>query len=65
MSKEEKKDCAEGLIKLVNNPKAWRMEATHVLIDFGHDIKTLKMECAAVLGLAILILGVMVKLAIG
>lgn len=65
MPKEEKKDCAEGLIKLVNKPNAWRMEATHVLIDFGHDIKTLKRECAAVLGLAILILGVMVKLAIG
>lgn len=65
MPKKEEKDCAEGLIRLVNKPKDWRMEATHVLIDFGHDIKTLKRECTAVLGLAILILGVMVKLALG
>lgn len=63
--KKKEEDCPDGLISLVNKPKEWRMEATRILIEFGHDIKTLKRECAAVLGLAILILGVLVKLAIG
>jgi hypothetical protein len=61
----EEKDCPDGLIKLINRPKDWRLEATKVLIEFGQDIKALKRECAAVIGLTILILGVLVKLAVG
>jgi len=64
-AKEEEQDCPAALIKLVEQPKAWRYEATKILIEFGHDIKTLKRECTAVLALAILILGVLVKLAMG
>lgn len=59
------KDCPAELISLVDKPRAWRFKATEVLIEFGNDIKMLKRECAAVIGLAILILGVLAKLAIG
>ena len=62
---KEEEDCPAALIKLVEQPKAWRYEATKILIEFGSDIKTLKRECTAVLALVILILGVLVKLALG
>ena len=64
-AKEEEQDCPAALIKLVEQPKAWRYEATKILIGFGQDLKTLKRENKALIGLAILILGVLVKIAMG
>lgn len=65
MSKDKEQDCAYALLDLVGKPKAWRLEASKVLIEYGHKFKTLKLEVGAVIGLCALILGIIVKNSLG
>lgn len=54
-----------GLMDLVDKAKPWRVAASKMLIEQYYEIKSLKREVYAVLGLTIAILGVLIKLAIG
>lgn len=53
------------LIALSGKPKRWRLHATRILIKHNHRLKILQLEIGALIGLSMLILGVLVKLALG
>jgi len=56
----KKKDCAYELIGLESKPKQWRKVATKEMIKQGNDISMLKKEMAAVIGLLVTILSVII-----
>lgn len=64
MRNKNDKNCALKLIGLVDQPKAWRVQASKVLIDFEHKIRRIEVQTKAVIGLCVIILGVLIKLAV-
>lgn len=60
MPKDDSDNNPLSLIALCRKPLKWRVEATRVLINNSQRIKTLQLEVSAVIGLAVLILGVVI-----
>lgn len=71
MSQEEK-DCPKDLIGCIPDTEKWKVRATQELInldakykDCMRELKFIKKEVVAVVGLSTLILGVLVKIMVG
>ncbi len=63
MPRENDKDCPFQLIPLTDKPKAWREEASRVLIEYYYELKAIKKENKVIIGILMLILGCMIRLA--
>jgi hypothetical protein len=61
----EDKDCAVGLINLIDKPKEWSQAVTKELIEQSNKIKILQLECAATIGLVMTVLALIFKMALG
>lgn len=64
MAKDDSENNPLNLIALAGKPKKWREAATRILIRQSQRIKTIQLEVGAIIGLSVLILTVLVKLAL-
>lgn len=63
MGKDKEHDCAVDILKTARG--AWQKNVGESLVNLEAEIKWMKKEVAAAMGLVLLILAVVVKLAIG
>ena len=63
--KKKQEDCPMALIDLIGKPKLWRREASKVLISQDQKLRRLEWMVGGSISLAILILTIIAKLALG